>query len=240
MYNWAWLHAAGCCALVVLSSAAVAQMAVNGPPSGAPSSFLRRHQHAAGPRGFGVLADADDEEEDEVAPRPHVRRANAAATARAREFLQIGDERFSAQQYLLAYQRYKKAAQAAPDLADAYLRQGLAQIALGRYAPAAECVKRGLALEPCLSGSKLRLDQLYGENRLAKTNHLERLAEAASNDPGNADLIFLVGIELFFDGQTARARPFFERAVDLGEDAGSLKHFLRSGAKRDRRRGEEL
>lgn len=193
------------------------------------------------PRGFGVLADDEnDDDQDEPAPRPAVNPANAAATARARQFLAFGDERFREQEFSLAYQRYKKAAQAAPDLADAYFRQGLAQIALGRYPSAAAAIKRGLAFQPRWASSDFRLDQLYGDNRLAKNNHLERLADAAANDADNAELIFLVGIELHFDGQAGRARPFFERAADLGEDAGLLKRFLQTEAQPVRHRAEEL
>lgn len=197
------------------------------------------------PHGFGVLADdeKDSEQEngqDDVAPRPNVRAANARATARARQFLAFGDERFREQQFSLAYQRYKKAAQAAPDLADAYFRQGLAQIALGRYALAAASIQRGLLLQPQWPCGDFRLDQLYGDNRLAKKNHLEQLAEAAISEPDNADLIFLVGFELFVDGQAARAKVFFERAAALGEDAGLLKAFLQAGVHPLRHRGEDL
>lgn len=203
--------------------------------------IVRRPAPQPEPRGFGVLADDEnDDDQDEPAPRPAVRPANAATMARARQFVVFGDERFREQQFSLAYQRYKKAAQAAPDLAEAYFRQGLAQIALGRYATAAAAIKRGLAFQPRWAGSDFRLDQLYDDNRLAKTNHLERLAEAVAHDADNADLLFLVGVELHFDGQADRARPFFERAADLGEDAGLLKGFLQTESKPARQRALEL
>lgn len=203
--------------------------------------IVRRSAPQPEPRGFGVLADDEnDDDQDEPAPRPIVRPANAAATARARQFVAFGDERFREQDFSLAYQRYKKAAQAAPDLAEAYFRQGLAHIALGHYPSAAAAIKRGLAFQPRWAGSDFRLDQLYGDNRLAKTNHLERLADAAANDADNADLLFLVGIELHFDGQAARARPFFERAADLGQDAGLLKDFLRERPQPINHRAEDL
>lgn len=203
--------------------------------------IARRPAAQLEPRGFGVLADDEnDDDHDEPAPRPAVRPANAAAMARARQFVVFGDERFREQQFSLAYQRYKKAAQAAPDLAEAHFRQGLTQIALGHYPSAAAAIKRGLAFQPRWADSDFRLDQLYGDNRLAKTNHVERLAGAAANDADNADLIFLVGIELHFDGQADRARPFFERAADLGEDAGLLKGFLQTEVKPVRHRAVEL
>jgi tetratricopeptide (TPR) repeat protein len=161
-----------------------------------------------------------------VKRRDHV--SNAAAVARAKEFLKFGDEHFRAQEFSDAYQRYKKAAGAAPDLPDAYFRQGFSLLALGSYPSACKAFVRGLKLEPHWAKSKFRLDDLYGANRLAKSNQLERLAEAAGNEPENHKLMFLLGIELFFDGQGQRARKFFERAADLGEDTSHLAGFLRA------------
>ncbi|HEV3024997.1 MAG TPA: hypothetical protein VGX76_21130 [Pirellulales bacterium] len=161
---------------------------------------------------------------DKPAKRDRV--SNAAAVARAKEFLKFGDEHFRAQEFSNAYQRYKKAASAAPDLADAYFRQGFSLLALGSYPSACKAFLRGLKLEPDWAASKFRLDELYGANRLAKTNQLDRLAEAAGDEPHNARLMFLLGIELFFDGQGQRARKFFVRAGDLGEDKSHLVGFF--------------
>ncbi|HEX5443504.1 MAG TPA: tetratricopeptide repeat protein [Pirellulales bacterium] len=205
--------------------------AARGQPGGAPAvlpRFLRRPARPAEPRGFGVLADEDDHDNggvEDVGPRPAVRTSNASSLARARRFLQFGDERFGAQEFSFALDRYKKAAHAAPDFAEAHSRQAMAYVALGRYAQAAAAIKRGLSFEPGWPGS-FRLDQLYGDNRLAKVQHLEELAEAASQEPDRADLMFLVGVELVCDGQPDRAQVFFQRAADLGEDAGLLQRFL--------------
>lgn len=191
--------------------------------------FLRHAARPAEPRGFGMLADQDERENDRravVGPRPVVRASNATATARARRFVEFGDERFGAQEFSLALQRYKKAARAAPDMADAYFRQAIALVALGRYVEAAEAVKRGIGLQPGWPAGEFHLDDVYGDNRLAKTDHLERLAEAAWQAPDRSDLILLVGVELLCDGQPARAQVFFQRAADLGEDAGVVAGFL--------------
>jgi tetratricopeptide (TPR) repeat protein len=176
-------------------------------------------------------------------PAKKDRVSNAAALARAKEFLKFGDEHFRAQEFSDAYQRYKKAASAAPDLADAYFRQGFSLLALGSYPSACKAFLRGLKLKPDWAESKFRLDDLYGANRLAKTNQLDQLAEAAGNEPHNAKLMFLLGIELFFDGQGQRARKFFVRAGDLGEDKSHLAGFFEAlgpvpeppAPKRDRR-----
>lgn len=178
---------------------------------------------ARGVGGFGELAD----DEAKQSERPKVRQSNAETLARARLFVGFGDERFHSQQYSDAYQRYRKAASAAPDLADAFFRQGFSLLALGRYAPAARVFKHGLSLKPDWAKSSFRLDDLYGDNQLAKVAHLEHLATEAAGRPQNADLMFLLGLGLHFDGQAERAKPFFERAQELGADRQAVAGFLK-------------
>lgn len=178
---------------------------------------------ARGVGGFGELADGDAK----AAERPKLRTSNAEAVARARQFIGFGDEHFRTQEFSDAYQRYKKAASAAPDLADAFFRQGFSLLAMGRYEPAARAFKHGLTLKPDWAKSTFRLDELYGDNRLAKVTHLERLAAEATEHPQNADLMFLLGLALYFDGQAERARPFFEHAAELGADRQAVAGFLK-------------
>jgi hypothetical protein len=156
-----------------------------------------------------------------------LRSTNSAATALGRKFIGYGDENFLNQRYSEANQRYRKATLAAPALAEGYFRAGFATVALGRYDAAAQIFKRGLNVDPNWSQSPFRIDDLYGANQSEKAAHLESLAKAATEDPTNGDLLFLVGVELYFDGQKDRARTFFERADQLvhGNNA-HLRGFL--------------
>ena len=52
------------------------------------------------------------------------------------------------------------------------------------------------------------------------------MAKAATEDPNNSDLMFLLGIHLHFDGKPDRAATFFKRATELGGNDGSLKGFV--------------
>lgn len=174
--------------------------------------------------GFGVLAPLGNGNPD----RPKVRVANGLFVARALTFVTFGDMHFRRQKYSDAYQRYKKAAAAAPDLGDVYFRQGFSLVAMSRYESAAKAFKRGLALDPGLARSEFRLDQVYGENQLAKNAHLEALADAAAEQPDDGDLMFLVGVLLYFDDQPERSRIFFLRARDLsGGDEEHLAGFFK-------------
>lgn len=143
------------------------------------------------------------------------RASNLAARERASHFVAAGDQLFREQKQHEALQRYKSAAQAAPDVADAYFRQGFALIATNRYALAAEAFRRGLSLAPDWPSSDFRLDHLYGDAALARQAHQDALANAALHDPENADLMFTLGVFLHFDGQQERARKFFARAKEL-------------------------
>jgi len=152
--------------------------------------------------------------------------SNKDALVRAGKFLGYGDNHFSAQRYNDAYQRYKKAAESAPDLAEAYFRQGYALIAMGRYELAAKAIKRGLELDRGWARSAFRNAELYGpDSQAAKKAHLDALAKAATDAPEAPDLLFLLGVLLYFDGQAERAAPFFQRADQLG-GGSHLKGFL--------------
>jgi hypothetical protein len=173
--------------------------------------------------GFGDLA------APEVAPHPKLGKAratNAEARARSQRFIVLGDRHFAKQAYSDAYSRYKLAQQAAPDMGDGFLRQGFALTAMGRYENAARNFKRGIALAPNWVASGFRLDQLYDANALAKAAHLEALAQQALKGP-SSDLLFLLGLMLYCDGQAERAGPFFLRAKELaGGDDAHLDGFL--------------
>ena len=52
----------------------------------------------------------------------------------------------------------------------------------------------------------LILKELYGADNMTKNAHRDALAEAAEANPNDADLLFLLGVHLHFDGQADRAR----------------------------------
>ena len=59
--------------------------------------------------------------------------------------------------------------------------------------------------------SDFELKALYGEDSDEKKEaHREALAAALEASPDNADLLFLLGLHLYFDGQTERAAKFFQ------------------------------
>ena len=74
-------------------------------------------------------------------PNPADQRAtNAQATALGQKFIGYGDAWFAKGKYFDANARYRDAARTAPQLADAYFRQGFALAALGKYDAAVKAI----------------------------------------------------------------------------------------------------
>jgi len=155
------------------------------------------------------------------------RATNQQALNLAWKFVGYGDAHFGNQKYSEANARYRKAAAAAPQLADGWFRQGFALVAMGRYDLAVQAIKRGLKFKPNWADSDFRLNELYGGNALTKSAHLDALAEAAKENPNDTDLLFLLGVLFHFDGKPDRAAPLLQRAKQLlGGDDAHLRGFL--------------
>ena len=187
--------------------------------------FSPTYPAPASPRAV-LVAGGDDENREEPARRA----TNQQAFDLGRRFIGFGDAHLAGGKYAEAYSRYKKAADAAPTLADAYFRQGFALIALGSYQQAAKVLKRGLEIAPDWPRSGFRVQELYGANAAAKTAHLGALSQAVVDQPHDADLPFVLGVLVHSRGEPDRAALLFERAArqTVGSDA-HLRAFLNLG-----------
>ena len=160
--------------------------------------------------GFGVLAGGNAQ----MPPRPNVQATNAATQARALKLVEAGDAAFQKQRYADAFTQYKEAARTAPDMAEIYLRQAAASVALRRYDDAVASLKFGLRLSTTWVDGRFRIVGLYGDDRLAQAAHFDALAQAAIDRP-SSDLLFLTGVMLYFNDPPQRAEPFLRRAAEL-------------------------
>jgi hypothetical protein len=175
--------------------------------------------------GFGSSTRRDDEPAE---PKKSDRGANSQSNAQAWKYIGYGDARFVEQKYSEANERYRTAARTAPQLADALFRQGFALLAMGRYEPALTAIKRGMKLDPNWANSDFELKTLYGDDEAGKKDaHREAIATALEKNPNDPDLLFLLGVHLYFDGQAERAAKFFQHAQKIaGDDADYMKGFL--------------
>lgn len=152
---------------------------------------------------------------ERIIDRGTIRVSSAEQRRRAEQYIALGDDLFRQQKFHSALQRYKSATQAAPDMAEAFWRQGHAMIATSNFDLAASAFKRALAIDPNIRRDGFTLDHLYGPALMAKTTHIEKLAEWTLENSESADPYFLLGVTLAYDGQGDRAALFFERAQQL-------------------------
>lgn len=167
-----------------------------------------------------------------VPPPPATANGNPGAAdpdaARALLYIDYGDAHFANKKYDDAMQRYRRAARLDPRLADAQLRMGFALAALGKLDQAAEAFKQGLALDSGWPGRVFTLDKLYGPNAAEKLSHRNALATASAADDRNPDLLFLLGVSYYFDGERDRAKHCFAEAAHLaGRHDAHLQPFLK-------------
>jgi len=149
-----------------------------------------------------------------------LRMSDPKSKAKAEKLIAVGDEAFGKQKYSSAVEQYKLAARLAPDLAEPCMREGFALVAAKRYVAAVKAFRRGVEIRPDWTDSPLRLDQLYAEGALAKTD--QALTKALELKPADADLLVAQGMQLYFDGQGDRAGTYFARAAGLGANRDRL------------------
>jgi len=163
------------------------------------------------------------------------------AEARARRAIQRGDALFRHHQFRKARDRYRNATRSAPHLADVFFRRGTAELALGLWDAAAASFRRGLALPNDWAASPFRWEDVYGEDgRTAQEKTLDRLVREVTRHPLNGDRMFLLGLQLHFDGQAERAAIFFRRAAQLLRNPAYLMPFLAIDQPVQPRRGREM
>jgi len=158
--------------------------------------------------------------------------AGSAATAKplttAGRSIELGDTSFRGGRYELARTCYASACAAAPTSAAAHFRYGQALIATGRYHEAVAAIKQGLAIDPALH-SRFRLHDIYS-GEAEQTRQVEALAATALKQPYDADVLFLIGAFLHFEGKSQRAEKFLNRAAELaGKDTQHIQQFLVAG-----------
>ncbi|HEY2410591.1 MAG TPA: tetratricopeptide repeat protein [Pirellulaceae bacterium] len=153
--------------------------------------------------------------------------SNVDSRRKAEKLITEADELFKAQNFHSALQKYKLAASTAPDMPEAFWRQGHALVATHNYELAATAFKRAIALSEDLGRGGFRLSDIYGSANMTKQQHLESLAEWATSKRNSSDPYFLIGLFLEYDGQPARAGKFFQKANELaGISGGHIAVFL--------------
>jgi len=151
---------------------------------------------------------------------PSIPQPSLQAIARAENYIQSGDGLFGQQRYQEALGRYKDAISAAPGYPDAHLRKALAYLATNRPEEAVEALKIAVSIDPNVATTPLSLLDLVGNNALARDSIIEANARRAVADPQNADLLYVIGVLLHFDGRNDQAVRYLAAAKNAGGAAG--------------------
>jgi len=121
---------------------------------------------------------------------------------------------------------YRSAIDAAGDLAEPRFRQGFNLTAMKHYTSAVREFKRGLELEPEIASRGILLADLFGPgSQLVRSSVLQKVVEWVSEDPGDPDRLFLLGLLLRFEGDE-RGREFLIAAAHRSETPAPIKALL--------------
>lgn len=184
-----------------------AAAAVAGNPQVQPNAAMDNRVHHVGP------------------PQPQFDPNKFERHARARRLISQGETHFAAQRYTDAQRVFRQASRVGSDLAVAQFRYGQVLIAMGRYAAASEAFQLGIDLDPDWYLSDFRFETLYDGNQLAYQSHGNDLMKAANDNPDDGDVMFLVGLWLYFGNDPQRADRYFERAHQLGINGRLMAGF---------------
>jgi hypothetical protein len=141
---------------------------------------------------------------------------------------EAGKRAFAKRAYGLAAQHFQLAAVAAPRAFLPHFMLAQAQLALGKYRDAVRAIHAGMDLKKDWPTAKFAARELYRENDIDFLGHVKRLEDLLEKRPDDPDLLFLLGYELWFDGQRAKARTLFEKAKKNGADPAYIDPFLKA------------
>jgi hypothetical protein len=158
-------------------------------------------------------------------PEVNVEKAAADPAKEAARLLKLGREAFAAGEYGKAGEQFGRASAAQPKAAEPHFLKAQAAFAAGAYADAVDSIRAGLALDPTWPASRFDPKEPYGVNVIAFAEQLATLRKVAAANPGEPSLEFLLGYELWFIGEKAEAKKWFEAAAKTLPAPGPLALF---------------
>ncbi len=144
--------------------------------------------------------------------------------------IELGLLAFQAGEYGHAAQRFRQAAALEPMQTRPLFLLAQAEFAMGKYRDAVETIQAGVKLDKQWPRYVFqpRLD-LYKGRDAEFNEHMKRLTDAAAANPQSGTLLFLVGHQLWFDGQRKDGLALMQRARPLVRDTFAIDAFLAIG-----------
>ena len=138
----------------------------------------------------------------------------------------LGREAFAAGEYGRAAERFEQALRVDPNQALSYFLLAQAQFAMGKYRDAVASIHAGMKLQPDWPAAKFDPRELYGDNAGDHALHLERLRQAVERSPQEPALLFLFGVQLWFNNRRDDAKSYFRKALPNVADPKPIERFL--------------
>jgi tetratricopeptide (TPR) repeat protein len=156
-----------------------------------------------------------------LAPR---RASNPLAEADQRN--EDGRAAFARGEYGRALEHFRRAVLIAPAESTGYFLLSQAQFAAGKYDEAVGSITLGVDLRRDWPMSRFDSRALYKQNGAAFDFHVRNLRAALEELPDDPRLLFLLGVELWFDDRRAEAGPLFQKAARFARDPTPILAFL--------------
>lgn len=141
--------------------------------------------------------------------------------------LEQGQLAFARGEFGVALDRFRRAVALAPDESASWFLLAQTQFAVGKYDEAAASMAEGMKRRPDWPASAFRSRDVYRLNPAAFDVHLLNLRDAVTANPEDPRLLFVLGVELWFDDKRAEALPLFEKAARLAKDPAPALAFLK-------------
>jgi hypothetical protein len=136
-----------------------------------------------------------------------------------------GRKAFAKQEYGRALELFRRAAVLTPKEPSIYFQIAQAQFALGKYHPATEAIRSGIAVRPDWSSARYSVRDLYDLRPTLFDEQMKNLLATAEKFPNDPALQFLIGHQLWFDDRAGDARPFLKKADEMGKGESLAKAF---------------
>jgi hypothetical protein len=141
----------------------------------------------------------------------------ALGRADADRIAESGRNAFADGQYGRALEMFRRAAEIMPNEPSTHFLVSQAQFARGKYREAVAAIAVGLELRPDWSEARFVPRDLYWKKPAVFDDQLAALRQAATAFPDDPDLLFLLGHQLWFDGQHDEAKGFIQKARTAGK-----------------------
>jgi hypothetical protein len=161
-------------------------------------------------------------------PRPAVRPLPEKPEQDGADPLDLGKKAMAGREYGLAGHRFRQAALAAPRKALPHFLLAQALFALGKYRDALNAIHAGMDLKNNWPTEDFPPRALYKANAADFLEHLKRLEALVEKHPKDSVLLFVLGYELWFDGQRDKAVPLFRKAKQLAPNPEYCDRFLKA------------